>query len=190
MTPIEKSTYNLIRKKLLNLPVPPKFGGQAGRYIEKQIIKLGCPFNKGKGVDLKFLGWEIKSRDVTSTSAVTLSAMHPLEIITTPYIQSLVREKSQKILLFTTKDLKIKNIKFYDLSDSYIQDKLCEAYEHGRKQIICYPDILYTEYTGFFGYFENTNKDRSELSFRLSKNDLKNIREMANPQINKLFSFT
>ena len=189
MTPTERSIFDLIRKRLLNVPVPPKNGGEAGRYIEDLIIQLGCPFNKGKGVDIKFLGWECKSRDTTSTSAISITSMFPYDIINTGYYHSPVFDKCQKILLFITENLKIKNIEFYDLSDPYIQDKLCEAYEHGRNQIIKFPNIPYTEYTGYYGYFEKTKKNRPELDFRLSHNDIKHIKSMANPVYNKLFSY-
>lgn len=188
-TPTEDAILKMIEAYLLNKSVPTKTYGKAARYIENELEKLGLPYNKGAGCDLPFLGWEVKSRDTTSTSAITIASMNPNKIITTPYYVSPVFIKCQKILMFITEDCKIKDIELYDFSVEYIQSKIADAYEHGRKQIISDPKIAYTEYTGKYGYFEKTKKDRPELDFRLSHYDLINVKKMSNPLTETLFSW-
>ena len=60
--------------------------------------------------------------------------------------------------------------------------------EHGRKQIINNPDIGYTEYSGYWGYFEQCHLPNSTAySFRISGADMNKLEDMAQSTYNDLF---
>ena len=70
--------------------------GNIGRYIEYSIKRKGYALNRGKGIDLKGLHLEIKTRLADSTSGHTVGAMLPTDIVETEWENSNIHDKVQK----------------------------------------------------------------------------------------------
>jgi len=189
LSKLEEAHLLGIRHYFIGQIMPAKYHGDAGRYNEMLYQQMGYHVNKGLGPDLPLLGWEAKCRDVNSTSALTVTALHPNHIIQYPYKFSYLYAKCQKIILTTTADCVVKDVQLLNLTSNYTQTKIEEAYEHGRKQLTKNPESLYTNYTGYYGYFENTKKGRPELDFRLTWSDCLDLQTMSNPLVESLFDW-
>lgn len=177
-----------IKAKLVGEIVPPKTNGAAGRDIENQLRDQGYPISNQPGPDLPSVGLEVKSRDIDSTSPQSVGSMLPEDIASTPYPESIICKKLQQQLRVKTKDQVIVSSEVYDFSSSYIQKKLEESYEAGRKKIIDGDRSKYIK-GGPFGYFERTVKGSRSYQFRVSNNAAKKIETMSLATSNKNFDF-
>lgn len=190
ITPYETLILNMIRHHLLHKKICSNLNGDAGRACEAMLETIGIRVNKGPGCDIPEIGWEVKSRKGTATSAQTITSMHPENIIKTPYYRSPVYEKIKKQLRFTTNDSDvIVAIDLCDFDQPQIQDLLEQAYEHARQLVTKTPSIPYTPYENFWGYFEKTKKDRPELDFRLADGQMEKLLAMTTSTFQDIFSY-
>jgi hypothetical protein len=191
ITPTETLILNIVRHQLLEKQLPSNFGGDAGRACENLLEDdVGIIINRGSGCDIPAIGWEVKSRKGTATSAQTVATMRPEDIISTPYPLSPIYNKIRKQLRFTTNNNDvIIAIDLCDFDQPQIQDLLQEAYEHARSLIKKTPKIEYTPYEGYWGYFEKTKKDRPELDFRLADGQMEKLLDMTNSTFQHIFNY-
>jgi len=179
-----------LAEQLIGQQLPTNQGGHAGRAAEDLVEQLlGITLNRGKGTDVKIWGWEIKTRKRTATSAQTVCTMSSNDIVILPYKSSPVYEKFQQQLRIYTNELDIiDEAVVVDFDQPHIQELIESAYEHGRKQIVNNPDIGYTEYSGYWGYFEQCHLPNSTAySFRISGADMDRLEDMAQSTYNDLF---
>lgn len=174
----EKIIVNLIRNLIIGRELPTNQNGEAGRAAEDLLESIGVPINRGAGCDIVEFDWEVKTRNDSATSSQTIATIHPNDVIVYPYKQSPIYTKFRKQLRITTSTQNTVNntiiaVDLIDFDQPHVQDLIEAAYEHGRQQIIANPDIGYTQYTGFYGYFEQTKKQTSKnYDFRLSDQDM------------------
>jgi hypothetical protein len=186
----ETLILNIIRHHLLGRQLPSNFGGDAGRACEHLLEDIGISINRGAGCDIPAIGWEVKCRKGTATSAQTVATMRPENVIGTPYYLSPIFEKIRKQLRFTANELDvIIAIDLCDFDQPQIQELLEAAYEHARTLIKANPAISYTPYEGFWGYFEKTKKDRPELDFRLANGDMEKLLAMTDSTFQEIFTY-
>tara|TARA_R110002074_G_scaffold267_1_gene1288 strand:- start:2486 stop:3076 length:591 start_codon:yes stop_codon:yes gene_type:complete len=120
--------------------------GNIGRYIEYSIKRKGYALNRGKGIDLKGLHLEIKTRLADSTSGHTVGAMLPTDIVETEWENSNIHDKVQKQYRVEYKDDSpvgewntcsiVTEAKVYDFTHPFIQEKLKKDYNFCRAQIV------------------------------------------------------
>lgn len=190
ISPQETLILNIIRYHLLGKKISNNYNGDSGRECESLLESIGIKINRGSGCDILEIGWEVKSRRGTATSAQTVTSMHPNNIISTPYFSSPVYEKIRKQLRFTINDMDvIISIDLCDFDQPQIQDLLKSAYENARKLIIKNPNISYTPYEGYWGYFEKTRKDRPELDFRLADGQMEKLLAMTSSNFREIFEY-
>ena len=191
ITPTETLILNMIRHQLLGYQLPSNINGAAGRACEDLLeTKVGIRINRGYGCDIHEIGWEVKCRKGTATSAQTVTSMRPEDIISTPYPLSPVYNKIRKQLRFTTSDNHvIIAIDLCDFDQPQIQELLEEAYEHARSLIKEIPKREYTPYDGYWGYFEKTKKDRPELDFRLADGQMEKLLAMTASTFKDIFEY-
>ena len=120
--------------------------GNIGRYIERKMVRNGFTLNTGKGIDLKGLHLEIKTRLVDSTSGHTVAAMLPVDIVNTEWENSNIYDKVQRQYRVEYKDDSpvgewdtcsiVTEAKVYDFTHPFIQEKLKKDYNFCRAQIV------------------------------------------------------
>ena len=181
---------NLIAQ-LIGKQLPTNIGGDAGRAAENLIESFGIKINRGAGPDIEILGWELKTRKITATSAHTVAQMYAETIAVTPYPLSAVYEKIKKQLRITTDENDvIISVDLIDFDQPQIQELLQLAYEHGQKQIIQNPKIGYTEYKGYWGYFEQCHMPKNAAySFRISDADMEKLIAMSTSTFQNIFNY-
>jgi hypothetical protein len=191
ITPTETLLLNIIRHRLLGKQLPSNFGGDAGRACENLLEDdVGIIINRGFGCDIPEIGWEVKCRKGTATSAQTVTTMRPEDIISTPYPLSPVYNKIRKQLRFTTNDNDvIIAIDLCDFDQPQIQELLEKAYEHARSLLRETPELEYTPYEGYWGYFEKTKKGRPELDFRLADGQMEKLLAMTSSTFKDIFAY-
>jgi hypothetical protein len=191
ITPTETLLLNIIRHRLLGKQLPSNFGGDAGRACENLLEDdVGIIINRGFGCDIPEIGWEVKCRKGTATSAQTVTTMRPEDIISTPYPLSPVYNKIRKQLRFTTNDNDvIIAIDLCDFDQPQIQELLEKAYEHARSLLKETPELEYTPYEGYWGYFEKTKKGRPELDFRLADGQMEKLLAMTSSTFKDIFAY-
>ena len=157
--------------------------GNVGRWAESVMRSNGHSINTGAGCDMPGIGVEIKTRKIESTSPHSMGSMRIEDIIATPYEHSLVFEKVQQQyrIHYSDEGQVVVDSYVYDFSETYIQDKIREAYELGRKQ------IAQNEIDGFhptyvrgseYGQFEIKNSC-SSYEFRIPNGSMKKIERVA-----------
>jgi hypothetical protein len=131
----------------------------------------------------------VKTRKKSATSAQTITSMSVDTIIKTPYKDSNVYKKFQQQFRVKTDDNNvIIEAGLFDFDQPQIQELIEAAYEHGRKILSQNKNIGYTPYTGFWGYFEQTKKDRDSVyDFRLSNSDMESLERMAKSNFKDMF---
>jgi hypothetical protein len=191
ITATETLMLNIIRHHLLGHQLPSNINGDAGRACENLLEeKIGIKINRGYGCDIPEIGWEVKARKGTATSAQTVATLHPETVIATPFLQSLVYLKIRKQLRFTTNDLDVVvAIDLCDFDQPQILELIEAAYEHGRSLLKENPSLTYTPYEGYWGYFENTKKDRPELDFRLADGQMEKLLAMTSSTFKDIFVY-
>jgi hypothetical protein len=190
ITRTETLILNIIRHHLLGKQLPSNYGGDAGRACEYLLEDIGISINRGVGCDIPEIGWEVKCRKGTATSAQTVATMRPENIISTPYPLSPIYEKIRKQLRFTSNELDvIIAIDLCDFDQPQIQELLEAAYEHARALLRSNPSLAYTPYEGYWGYFEKTKKDRPELDFRLADGDMEKLLAMTSSTFQEIFAY-
>jgi homoserine dehydrogenase len=174
---------------LIGIQLPTNTDGHAGRAIEDILEAAGLKVNRGLGPDLIDYGIEVKTRKKSATSAQTITSMSVDAIIKTPYKDSNVYKKFQQQFRVKTDDNNvIIEAGLFDFDQPQIQELIEAAYEHGRKILSQNKNIGYTPYTGFWGYFEQTKKDRDSVyDFRLSNSDMESLERMAKSNFKDMF---
>jgi hypothetical protein len=179
-----------LAQQLIGKQLPTNQGGHAGRAAEDLVEQLlGITLNRGKGLDVKIWGWEIKTRKRSATSPQTVCTISISDVSILPYKLSPVYEKFQQQLRIYTNELDIiDEAILVDFNQPHIQKLIQEAYEHGQKQIIKNPDIGYTECVDKWGYFEQCHLPNSNAySFRISGANMNKLEDMAQSTYNELF---
>jgi len=175
-------------KHLVGRTVPPKTNGAAGRAIEEMMEAQGWPMDRhGPGVDVPAHGFEVKSRDVDSTSAQNIGKMLPEDIKVTPYSESPIHDKIQQQLRVKTQNQVIVSADMYDFTNPFIQQKIEESYEAARAKIIAGDDSNYI-YGGPYGIFERTSpKTSRSYDFRLTDGAMTKLENMSTSTFKDLF---
>jgi hypothetical protein len=175
-------------KHLVGQSVPPKTNGAAGREIEEIMVAHGWPMDRhGQGIDVPAYGFEVKSRDLDSTSAQSIGKMLPEDIKVKSYSESPIHDKVQQQLRVKTQDQVIVSADMYDFSNPYIQEKIEESYESARAKIIAGDESNYIP-GGPFGYFERTNpKTSRSYDFRLTDSAMTKLENMATSTFKDLY---
>jgi hypothetical protein len=191
ITATETLILNIIRHHLLGHQLPSNINGDAGRACEDLLEKkVGIKINRGYGCDIPEIGWEVKVRKGTATSAQTIATLRPETIISTPFLESLVYQKIRKQLRFTTNDLDvIVAVDLCDFDQPQILELIEAAYEHGRSLLKENPNRIYTPYEGYWGYFENNKKNRRELAFRLAEGQMEKLLAMTSSTFKDIFVY-
>lgn len=198
---------NLYRDNLLGKIVPNKTNGEAGRKVEDFIKSLGVPFNQGLGEDIVFCGWEVRTREIGSQSALTFASITLDNIKNTAYKHSNVHRKMKKILFISTQNNEIVKIDLHDLTLDHIQENIEKCYNKGRKQILEFEDnplvkLLRKDEPGnrehylnrttykkpYNGYFENSNEKPAIYKFRMTERGYLDLVAGSN-QFDKLMEF-
>jgi hypothetical protein len=161
--------------------------GNIGRHIEKKLSK-NYKLNKGKGVDLPVENIEVKTRKEEGKSYQSVATMPIDDIISTSYNQSNVHDKFQRQYRVKYKDETsiITEEQIYDFSDTFIQDKIKEAYENGRTKIIN-GDRSDWVYGSSYGSFERPTENSKSYTFRISNGAMKKLENMAKDNFGKFF---
>ena len=176
-----------ISQKLIGLKLPTNLHGHAGRALEQILEDNNIKINRGYGVDIEILGVEVKTRELGATSSQTIADMSLDDIINNDYHKSHVYEKCQRQFRVHTNNNVIVSAEIYDFSTKPIQTLLETAYNHARQQLIKNKGLTYTNYNGFYGYFEKC-AGHTSYSFRLSNTDMKTIEKMAKCTYTTMFS--
>ena len=186
-TPTEKLVETL-KKQLIGTDVPKKDKGEAGRFIEREIHDITGTQN-GKGCDIEAWGVEIKSRDIDSTSAITIGSEHIDTIKNEPYENTAICEKTQHIILVKTQDRKIIDIEYLNFSDDNIQHQARASYNHGQKILKqgLNANPNYVETDGHPFYFENTTHENDSWAFRIRWQKLCQLNQQTKTTFNKIF---
>ena len=153
--------------------------GNIGRWVEEEMKKQGWELTAGKGVDIPGYGIEVKTRKSESNSYHTVGSQTVEELISTEYKSSVIREKFQQQyrVYYSDENQVVVSEGLLDLSSDYIQDRIRDAYEAGRKRIIeneargIRPS--YVKGT-IFGHFE-LSQDKGSYRFRISNRSMKCI---------------
>ena len=180
-----KSKNLKLKISLVGEIVPNKWEGHAGRYIETLLQRAGIPIDRIATMDNPH--FELKSRDLDSTSPQTVGSMTLASIKTTTWEDSTVCEKIQMQYRVKTRANVIVESEMYDFSGWAAQSVLKEAYEAARQDIIngnCNDYI----YGGEYGYFEKTNKESNSRCFRINDGAFKKLEAMAKSTMNELFA--
>jgi len=191
--PTERIIVSLIRNLIIGRQLPTNQHGEAGRAAEDLLESVGVPINRGAGCDIQEFDWEVKTRNDSATSAQTIATIHPNDVIAYPYKQSPIYTKFRKRLRITTStqntiDNTIIAVDLIDFDQPHVQDLIESAYEHGRQQITANPGIGYTNYVGYYGYFEQTKATSKNYDFRLSDQDMDALVAAATSTFGALFS--
>ena len=177
-----------LANQLIGIKLPTNLDGHAGREVERILEDMGVPINRGAGPDILQFGLEIKTRKLSATSAQTVTAMHPEDIISTAYFDSPVYKKiQQQLRIYTNDDNVIVRAEVFNFDQPQIQELLESAYEHGRKIIAANPNIGYTPYSKQWGFFEQTKKDRPEYDFRVTNTMMEGLEGMARSNFKNIF---
>jgi hypothetical protein len=171
---------------LVGTVVPKQHNGNVGRFVESKLEQVGHNINKGKGIDLPEEELEVKSRKKKSKSAHTIGSMTIDQIKSTEWDNTDLKQKCQRQFRVSYDDIEsvISEAKIYDLTDPYIQKKLKEGYETGRKMIIEGNKNDYIKGSKW-GYFER--KTDNSYQFRIPDSSMKSILETSNNNFRDLF---
>ena len=168
--------------------------GNIGHWVEDQLKENGYDINSGSGADLLDYGVEIKSRKIESSSPHTVGTQRIEDIIATPYDQSTIKDKFQQQYRVKYSDERqvVTEESIYDFSMDYIQDRVREAYECGRKKIAqnaaqgYHPPYVKGSEWGNFEITESCSSYR----FRIPNHSMKKIEKISknSDQFGKLFN--
>lgn len=173
-----------LKTSLVGKAVPDKKDGQAGRYIEDLLEDAGFIINRSATTDNPF--FEVKSRDLDSTSPQTVGGMTLDNIKVTEWEDSPIYEKIQQQYRVKTQNNVVVESEVYDFSGWAAQSLLKEAYEAGRTQIIKGNTNNYI-YGSKYGYFERTNKDSTTWCFRINHGAMQQLEALAKSTFDSLF---
>jgi hypothetical protein len=181
-----KITNLKLAKQLIGIKLPTYKNGHGGRELENILERAGLSINRGHGADLLKFRLEVKSRALGATSPQTIADMDFDDIINNDYRNSHVYEKFQQQFRVYTDDDVIVSAEIYDFSGEHIQNLIEEAYNHAKQQLINNPSLTYTEYTGFYGYFEKCTGHKL-YSFRMTSADMTTIENMSKSNYTNIF---
>jgi len=168
--------------------------GNIGRWVEDQLEDNGYIVNKGKGIDLKRLGLEVKTRMENSTSGHTVGAMLPQDIIHYDWaagnnifdkVQRQYRVYHKVNVL--TEDNIVTSAQVYDFTDLDIQNNLKEAWDHCKAVLAQNPGINwdYIRGDGKWAYLEL--QENGYYQYRITPGYMKQMESIANFNRTKLF---
>jgi hypothetical protein len=173
-----------LKTSLIGEVVPDKTDGEAGRYVEDLLESAGIQINRASTIDNPF--FEVKTRDLDSTSPQTIGGMTLGKIKQTAWKDSPVFEKIQQQYRVKTQNNVVVSNDMYDFSGWAVQSLLEEAYEAGRTEIIN-GNINDYVYGSKYGYFERTNKKSKTWCFRINHKAMQTLELLAQSKFNDLF---
>ena len=178
---VTKIKTNIVDEHVPDMTVD---NGEAGRHIETLLAKEGFRVDTAGPVDLIDYNTEVKSRLETSKASFTIGSMNVEDIKNTDYKNSPIYQKIQTVLIVTHDNKTVKKTETYDLTDPYIQDKIKEAYDYSKQQLINKEKIS----TKGYGYFEQIH-DTDSYKFRISNSAIKKLFTMSgnSKPFNRLF---
>jgi hypothetical protein len=181
ITDFELQELEKIKKSLLGtvLPFKPKNPGANGLMVEDLVENLGYALNRGTGIDLPTLGWEIKSKNKYSGSKYKIATENYNSIIHTPYRLSNIFDKFQKHLhmVFDHSNV-LCRIELIDFTADEIQKFIELDYTNGQQQLISSGNQLKStlQSGGYITVFEKTHSDRIDAyDFRVSVKGYKGL---------------
>ena len=165
--------------------------GSNGHLIENALEDMGFPIDRSATTDLP--GMEIKSKSRHSSADWSIGRMTYDAIVNTSWADSPVKEKMQRQYQLTVAenpyDLSgvITNAKVVDFTNHRIQEKLEEAYEDCRRQLIDNDSGNHFTVKSTIAYFEY--KIGNSYQFRIRNSSMKKLVSLANAASNPLFDF-
>ena len=185
-----KPRVKKVKTKLVGKSVPHNKddNGTTGRFIEDELEKEGHIIDRSESVpDLIDYEVEVKSRLIGSKSPWTIGSMNRATIENTPYEESLVYKKIQNVLIVDHNNEEVRQADTYPLYDTFIQDKIKEAYEKSRKIIIQGGDGYVRD--SKYGYFEKIKGRKNQFKFRIPDNIMKDFKmaSAVTPKFNEFF---
>lgn len=168
--------------------------GNIGRWVEDQLEDNGYTVNKGKGIDLKKLGLEVKTRKFDSTSGHTVGAMLPEDIVQEEWkAGNNIFDKVQRQYRVyhkvneLTGDNIVTSALVHDFTDDKIQTKLKEAWDHCRAVLVQNPGMTpeYIRGEGTWAYLEL--QETGYYQFRITPGYMKEMESITNFNRTKLF---
>jgi hypothetical protein len=181
-------------KDLIGRKLPSNMFGAAGREFENILESdYNVNINRGEGPDDLMFGVEFKTRDLDAISPQTVGTMKTSDIVKTPYKESLIFKKFQQQIRIKTKNNVIVEADLYDFRPKHIQEKIEEAYEYARGQLIKDSHLRATlsgpDSTGYWGYFENSNNRENSQSFRINLSGMNDYETMAKSTFTQIFDY-
>ena len=174
-------TKNLkLKANLVGTVVPDKTNGDAGRHIEDLLESFGVPIDRHAITDNPY--FEVKSRDVNSTSPQTVGGMTLSKIKRTSWETSSIFEKIQIQYRVKTQNNVIIENTMYDFTGWGVQSLLKEAYENARNRIIA-GDTSDCIYGNKFAYLERTNKKSRTWCLRIRDKAMKKLENISTSNI-------
>lgn len=173
-----------LKISLVGAIVPDKTDGIAGRYIENLLEDKGIQIDRYATTDNPF--FELKSRDLDSSSPQTVGGMTLNDIKATSWEDSSICEKIQIQYRVKTQNNIVVHSEIYDFSGKDIQRLLKLAYENARTKIIN-GDTKDNIYGDRYGYFERTNKNSNTWCFRIRHKPMQELEIMAKSTFDNLF---
>ena len=160
-----------------------------GYWVEDQLEKNGHNINRGKGPDLKDLGVEVKTRNLSSRSAHTVGRMTTQDIIDTPYEDSHLKDKIQSQYRVEYDQYgNVHSSRVYDFTDTDIQDLLKDSYEKGRAEISQGMFGKNNTKTYGVGIFQRDN-DSEQWQWRITNSGMKKIKTMSQQTFKRIFKY-
>ena len=175
------------------IPMKQK-NGNIGRWLEKELRKSGYTVNTGKGIDLKKLGIEVKTRTEGSTSGHTVGAMLPHDIVQqdwTPGNNMFDKIQRQFRVYHKVNELTGYNIVtsalIHDFTDEKIQTKLKESWDHCRAYLVQNTGLTpeYIRGQNKWAYLEL--QENGYYQFRITPGYMKEMENITNLNRTKLF---
>jgi len=162
--------------------------GEIGRMIEDMMSEADYPINRDDTVDLGELGIEVKSRKIGSIAAHTIGTMTVEDILKTPYEFSPIFKKVQTQYRVKHDEIVVREAEVFDFTDPYIQDKIKQAYEYGRKLMSegKFDQLCLINGT-WWGYWEK--KNGNSYAFRIRDKAMRGMEDSKYSSFSDLYEF-
>jgi hypothetical protein len=194
MTLIVTKLNNAIEKGTV---IPMKqYNGNIGRWAEDVLETYGFIINRGKGIDLKDLGLEVKTRLFDSTSGHTVGAMLPEDIIDNDWQagNNIFNKVQMQYRVYykinhLTGDNVVISSKVYNFTDEHIQKQLKDSWDYCRgylEQNLGRNEPYIRGGGGRWAYLEL--QENGCYQFRITDKYMKEMESIANFNATKLFT--
>lgn len=172
-----------IKKDYAGTQLPPTQHGKAGVGFENILKADGFKIDSlASGPDIPEYNLEVKTRNISATSAHTIGCINPNDIKLLSWEETTLHDKFQQQFRAITDESNyqqntIVKCKVYDFSEISIQTLVKEAYEICRGKIMQGNTKQYI-YGSKWGYMER-KQDSNSYQFRISHSAFKKLEAMA-----------